>query len=145
MPHPSQTYASHRRYLPGYHFFTLPVIWVNAIVQLVQAFRFPSVWMFWNAVVWFALAAAVWYSRVMAVTAQNRAIRLEERQRLARLMPPESRHRINELTTRQLIALRFASDEEVCELAGRCLDGTLHTRAEIKKEIKKWRPDYDRV
>lgn len=140
-----QTYANHRRYIPGYHFFALPVVWVNAVVQLIQAFRFPSAAMFWNAVVWFAVAAAVWYTRTMASAAQDRAIRAEERERLGRLMPPELRGRINELSVKQLAALRFASDEEVSDLAQRCLDGTLATREHIKREIKKWRPDYDRV
>jgi hypothetical protein len=145
MPPATQTYASHRRYIPGYHFFALPVVIVNAVVQLVQAFRFPSLWMFWNAVVWFALAAAVWYARSMAIAAQNRTIRVEERERLSRLMPPELRGRINELSIKQLTALRFASDDEVGDLAARCLDGTLTTREHVKKEIRQWRPDYDRV
>jgi hypothetical protein len=141
----TQTYANHRRYIPGYHFFALPVVWVNAVVQLVQAFRFPRAATFWNAVVWFAVAAAVWYARTMVIAAQNRTIRLEERERLGRLMPPELRGRINELSVKQLTALRFASDEEVSDLARQCLDGTLATREHIKREIKNWRPDYDRV
>jgi hypothetical protein len=140
-----QTYATHRRYIAGYHFFVLPVVWLNAVIQLVQAFRYPSLSMFWNAVVWFALAAGVWYARTMAIAAQNRTIRLEERERLGRLMPPELKGRINELSVNQLTALRFASDDEVSDLATRCLDGTLRTREHIKKEIRTWRPDYDRV
>jgi hypothetical protein len=145
MPQPPQNYASHRRYIPGYHFFALPVVLVNAVIQLVLAFRFPSVWMFWNVIVWFALAAGLWYARVMAITAQNRAIRIEERERLGRLLPPEMGGRINELSVRMLTALRFASDEEVADLAMRCLDGTLATRDQVKREIRTWRPDYDRV
>jgi uncharacterized protein DUF6526 len=145
MAEPTQTYINHRRYIPGYHFFALPVVSINAIIQTVQAFRFPSLLMFWNAIVWFALAAGIWYARVMAITAQNRAIRIEERERLARLLPPEMRHRINDLSIRKLTALRFAPDEEVADLAMRCLDGTLATRDQVKKEIRNWRPDYDRV
>lgn len=141
----TQTYSSHRRYIPWYHFFALPVVSLNAVIQLVQAFRHPSLSMFWNAVAWFAVATGVWYGRSMAISAQNRTIRVEERERLGRLMPEALRSRINELTVKQLTALRFASDEEVSDLATRCLYGTLATREQIKKEIRNWRPDYDRV
>jgi hypothetical protein len=49
------------------------------------------------------------------------------------------------LTTSQLIALRFASDDEIPDLARRVLDGELHSRADIKRAIRAWRPDDLRV
>jgi hypothetical protein len=48
------------------------------------------------------------------------------------------------LTLSQVIALRFASDEEFPLLAQRAADEGLTNNA-IKKEVKNWRPDYHRA
>jgi hypothetical protein len=72
-------------------------------------------------------------------------IRLEERIRLGTLLPEELRGRVVELSTDQLIAIRFASDEEVAELARRVLDGELRDRKSIKNAIRSWRADHQRI
>ena len=81
----------------------------------------------------------------MATTAQDRIIRLEETLRLQRCLPPELRSRIGELSTGQLIGLRFCSDEEVSELTRAVLNGELRGREEIKRRVRSWRPDTLRV
>jgi hypothetical protein len=83
-------------------------------------------------------------ARGMALRAQDRVIRLEERLRLARLMPGEDAL-IDSLRPGQLVALRFASDDEVPALVRRCASGDLVKGEQIKKEIRNWRPDYLRV
>ena len=95
----------------------------------------------------FAVALAVYanFPRFMAARVQDRVIRLEERMRLGRLLPEELHERIEELTPSQLVALRFASDEEVPGLARRIFDGELTKNDQIKKEISTWRPDYLRM
>jgi hypothetical protein len=99
----------------------------------------------WNVLVALALALLAWYVRSKPVAAQNRIIRLEERLRLQEKLPPELRSRINEIPPGHLIGLRFASDEELPELARRCINGEFKSSKEIKGAIKQWRPDNYRV
>ncbi len=68
-------------------------------------------------------------------------IRLEERIRLAAILPEPLRSRIDELTDSQLVGLRFASDAELPALTQRALDEKL-SRGDIKKAITDWRPDH---
>jgi TATA-box binding protein (TBP) (component of TFIID and TFIIIB) len=75
---------------------------------------------------------------------QDRIIRLEERIRLQALAPEEWHAQIYRLNEDQLIGLRFASDEEVVELAKQALEQNLN-RKQIKERIKVWRPDDWRV
>src|ERR1700736_4153232 len=112
----SQTYATHRRWVPHFHFFVLPVLAINVIVQIVVVVRNFTLGGVWNVVVGLALAAFAYATRVMATTAQDRVIRLEETLRLQRILPADLRGRIGELSTGQLIGLRFSSDAELPEL-----------------------------
>jgi hypothetical protein len=72
-------------------------------------------------------------------------IRLEERLRLERVLPAEMHGRIGEIRTDYLIALRFASDEELAELAGRVLEGEFSDRKSVKEAIRNWRADHQRI
>ena len=140
-----QTYATHRRWIPYFHFFALPILGLNVLAQLYVLVRHFSGWAIWNVLVASALAALVVATRNMATTAQDRIIRLEETLRLQRCLPADMRGRIGELTTGQLVGLRFCSDEEVTELTRAVLGGELRGREDIKKRIKTWRPDTLRV
>jgi hypothetical protein len=140
-----QSYASHRRFIPEFHFFVLPVLIANIVVTVIEFTRHPRFITAWIAVVAIALGIGIWTARAMALRAQDRIIRLEERVRLGQLLPPDLRGRIGELQTSQLIAIRFAPDEEVPELVRRALEGELKTRADIKRAIQNWRADHLRV
>jgi hypothetical protein len=140
-----QTYATHRRYVPLFHFFVIPVLAINVLAQIYVAVRHFSGWSAWNVLVALALAALVWTTRGMATTAQDRIIRLEERLRLERCLPPDLRGRLGELTAGQLVALRFCPDDEVTELTRAVLGGELRGREAIKQRIKNWRADLLRV
>jgi hypothetical protein len=141
----TQTRASHRRFIPFWHFFALPVLIANVGVEAVRFFRAPSFPTGWPVVVAVALVIGIFLSRSMPLRAQDRIIRLEERLRFEKILPPDLRGRINDLSAEQIIGLRFAPDEEVPELTRRALSGELKTRADIKREIRNWRADHLRV
>ncbi len=141
----TQTYATHRRWVPHFHFFALPVLGINLLVQLYIVIRHFSGLGVWNVLVAGALEALAVATRTMATTAQDRIIRLEETLRLQRCLPADLKGRIGELRTGQLIGLRFCSDEEVPELTRAVLSGELKGREEIKRRVRNWRPDTLRV
>jgi hypothetical protein len=139
-----QTFANHARLDPLFRFIVLPVFGLALIGGVVHFVWHPSFHSGSFFVISVAAAIAVTKIRTYSLRVQDRVIRLEERLRLAALLPESLRSRIPELTEDQLIALRFASDAEVAKLAERALTEKL-SRADIKKAIQTWRPDYWRV
>ena len=144
MPEPTQTFANHARYLPGFHFFVLPVLWGNVIVAAVSAARAPSMVSAWAVAMALALGLLALYARAMPLGVQDRLIRLEESMRLRRLMPGRDAD-IDRLSRDHLVALRFACDAEAPGLVDRVLAGEVRTRKEIKGAVKVWRPDHHRA
>ena len=136
-----QTYATHRRFVPAFHFVTFGILVINLVWRIWQAFRFFSFESALGVAVAAALVLLAWYTRTFPLTVQDRVIRLEERLRHERVLPADLRDRCAGLTRSQLIALRFASDEELPELVRAVLDGTVTGREEIKKRIRNWRAD----
>ena len=80
----------------------------------------------------------------MALTVQNRVIRLEMRMRL-RSVPTDLRTRVGDLTPQQLVALRFAGDDELAALVREVLGGRLQTSKDIKLRVKNWQGDFLRA
>jgi hypothetical protein len=139
-----QSFKSHTRIDPLFHRFLAPVgliLLIGAIVALVRNFTLGNGWRV-VAMVW--AIVAVFKIRLYALKVQDRVIRVEERLRLERLLSEALRPRIGELTERQLIALRFASDAELPGLVQKTLAGNLESK-QIKEAVQDWRPDYFRV
>jgi len=140
----AQNLANHVKIDPPFHYFLLPVFAISWILSVVFLVRHPGFLHFWIVVFNTALVVAVIRFRQYALKVQDRVIRLEERLRFATLLPDSMRPQIAKLSEGQLIALRFASDEEVPALVERTVSANL-SPADIKKAIKIWRPDYWRV
>ena len=136
-----QSFKSHRRYIPAYHFFALPVLILNVVAQVLYLLKYRTPYKLFMIVVAIALVVVGFAVRSMVARVQDRVIRLEERLRLSNLLPVDMHTGINDLTPGQLVGLRFAPDDEVVVLAHRCMSGELTKREQIKKEIKNWRPD----
>ena len=139
-----QSLKNHGRLDPPFHivlFFVLVVNLIVAIVHLVQHLNFYTAWL---VVLSLAIFILFFKLRLYPLKVQDRVIRLEERLRLQALAPAEWHTQIYRLTEDQLIALRFAADDEVVELAKQALEGNL-SRKQIKERIKDWRADDWRV
>jgi hypothetical protein len=146
MPRP-QSFAHHTRRNPAFHFVLMPILVLNLLFSIYDTVhRFPEHrYLFhWWIVMSIAFILMALLGRMGALRAQDRIIRLEERLRLTSLLPTDEQVHISEFTTAQLIALRFASDSELPELARRTLTQNLEPRA-IKQAIVNWRPDDLRI
>ena len=141
----TQSFKNHTRLLPPFHFFVLPVLFANVLITIRSIFQAPSMNTVWTAVVAAALLLLALLARNMALTAQNRIIRLEMRHRLKDVLTSDLHDRIGELTPQQLIALRFASDAELPALVRDVLAGNLATQKAIKERVKNWQADHLRV
>jgi hypothetical protein len=139
-----QTFSNHTRWDPLFHFFALPVFALTVIWSAAHFIRHPGLHSGGLFIFLTAAAVALVKSRLTVLRVQDRVIRLEERLRLAGLLPEPLRSRIPELTEGQLIALRFASDSECPGLVEKTLGGKM-SGADIKKSIQNWRPDYWRA
>jgi hypothetical protein len=140
-----QRYENHVRRLPRLYIAIALVLAANVLWRFAVAYKWPRLVTYVEIPVSIALLALLWPVRNFALTVQDRLIRLEERLRLAELLPADQKPRIGELTVGQLVALRFASDQELPALARQVLDEKLTDRKEIKKRVKSWRGDHLRV
>jgi hypothetical protein len=139
-----QTFANHAKYDPHFHFFVLPVLAINVVIIAYELLYFHRLLGVWLLVISAALLVMAARMRSYATHLQDRIIRMEERLRLTSLLEEPLRSRIGELSASQLVALRFASDAELPALVQRVLDEKL-SRADIKRAVTNWRPDYSRV
>ena len=144
-----QNYANHAKFVPLFHFVAVGILTINLIWSLVRLFwALPGTTFFdrlLNVAVAVALGLLAWYARIFPLKAQDRIIRLEETLRLERLLPADLKPRIGDLRPGQLIALRFASDEELPDLTRAVLAGEATKPDEIKKRVRNWRADHFRM
>jgi len=142
----TQSYENHTQVVTGFHRDLLNIVFltlIGSIVNLVESWgdhqRIYSASLIVVLAVCLTLTAL--FARMFALKAQDRAIRAEENLRhfamTGKLLDPR-------LTVKQIIGLRFASDEEFVALARRAAEESL-AQKDIKRAVKKWRADTDRV
>ena len=141
----SQNYANHARFYPLFHYFVAPVLILNMLLTIWRLIQRPSLESLWSVIFAAGLVALATAARLMALTVQDRVIRLEMRLRLYRVLPSDLHGCVGNLTPNQLIGLRFASDAELPDLVRQVLDGSLKTTKEIKKAVRNWQADYLRA
>ncbi len=144
MSEQKQSLAQHAKFVPAYHFVLFPLGMLLLGLAVWELIRQPSIHSAAMVVLAFVLLGTLLYARVFALQVQDRLIRLEMRLRLQDLVSDDLRPRIAELTPGQMVALRFASDEELPELVRQVLDEGIRDRGEIKKRIRTWTPDHHR-
>ena len=138
----SQTYANHSAHVPLPYVVAGVALLTWAGFNLWHAVREPSCGA-WLAGVGTTALLVVWFAaRRNAQKMQDRIIRLEMQVRLAKLMPNRD---LAALTLPQLVALRFAADQELPTLVERTLKGELRTADQIKRAVTDWQADWLRV
>lgn len=142
----NQNKSNHRRLFPPFHFVLLPILLVIIVFFTIELFvkpsngkeAFPYII---NLALSICLLISSFLARVFAIKAQDRAIRAEESLRhyilTGKAINPK-------LRLGQIIALRFASDEELIELSEKAVAENL-TQNQIKSLIKNWKADFHRV
>ena len=144
--HQHQSYATHRQIVKLFHgvlFGLLVLTLIGAAVNLYESLgsserRYSASLIL---VLTVATIMVMFFSRVFALKAQDRAIRAEEQLRHYILTGKRLDQR---LTVRQVVGLRFASDDEFAALAARAVRENLSEDA-IKKAVTTWRPDTYRA
>ena len=140
-----QHYKNHSRLVPLYHFVLLPstlALLIGSGINLVQSWDTEGLYsaslICLLAVIVFLLA---WFTRGFALKAQDRAIRAEENLRYFAIT---GKLLDSKLRTSQVVALRFAPNNEFVDLAHRAVAENLSPQA-IKQAIQNWKGDYHRV
>lgn len=140
-----QTFANHVRFHPPFHFFLIPCSLVLLILTIINVVRHSADLEAWILLlVGVMMPVAVLLIRINPLRVQDRVIRLEERLRLASILPEPLRSQIGALTEPQLVALRFASDAETPGLVEKAVKNEMPA-GDIKKAIVTWRADVFRV
>ena len=127
-----------------FHIVTFGLYLANLVFAVIVEVRHTDWISTWYLVLSIFVIIPIFKVRQYPLKVQDRVIRLEERLRLQALAPAEWHAQIYRLNEDQLIALRFAADDEVVELAKQALEHNL-TRKQIKERIKSWRADEWRV
>ena len=139
-----QNFKNHAKWVLGYHLITFLAI-LALIIGSIRNFINSSDDNMYSAsllvLVSFILLFMFYFLRTFALKAQDRAIRAEEKLRYFILT---GKSLSNKITTRQIVGLRFASDEEYPTLVEKAEKESL-SENEIKKLIKNWKADTYRV
>jgi hypothetical protein len=143
----SQNYKNHRKFYPPHHFIYLPLLLGLEIFGVYKIFKDETnqlIWILFSAVIFLLFYLAIMLRQHYALVLQNRLVRLEFKQRYYELFQQRSDEVESRLKFDQIAALRFSYDDEFKELLYKALNDNI-SGDEIKRSIKRWRPDHHRV
>ena len=140
-----QNYSNHIRRHPPYHFVLVPILLIHLIWSIIRLIKEPGWFASEALLLSIGLVLMTFLVRINPLKVQDRLIRLEEQLRFERLLPAELAAKACGLPVRFLVALRFASDEELPRLVRQVLDGKFEKPGDVKRAITNWRGDYFRV
>jgi hypothetical protein len=140
-----QDFSNHVKWDPQWHYVLIPLLLLNVFYRIFEMLDTEiSLGAIWDIVTAGALLLMGLMARWKALKVQDRLIRLEERLRMAELLPPTLLAKTGDLTVPQILALRFASDAELPGLVEETLKTQMGNQ-QIKQAIKNWRADHFRV
>ena len=145
MAQTTQDYSNHVRWHPAFHFILGPIILIHLGWSIFRLITDPSFDHAEQSLLAIGLIVMALLVRTYPLRVQDRVIRLEEQHRYRRVLPADLAAQATSLPERYVVALRFASDEELGEHVKQVIDGKVSKPDEIKKAIKSWRSDYLRV
>lgn len=139
-----QNLQNHSRYVPLWHFL-VPILLIALLGGSINNYFRAEPGEKYSAALLILVAVLFliyyWYTRAFPLRAQDRAIRAEEKLRYFQLT---GQHLDSKLRMSQIIALRFASDPEFPGLAKKAVEENMPAK-EIKKAIRNWKPDFNRL
>ena len=139
-----QNFKNHGQLVPLFHiysFLAMIVAVVGSVISIVQSNEQTLIISWSLLIISLIVISNAFHARSFALRAQDRAIRAEENLRYFILTGKRLDARI---TMKQIIALRFASDDEFVELVNKTIDKNL-SQKEIKGAIKNWKADHHRA
>lgn len=143
----TQNFKNHARYFPLHHFIITPLTLIF-LGWTMNRTNFETSESTSESIYFLILAFIIvllpLLGRIYALKNQNRIILMEMRLRYFHLTGRSFYEKENELRTNQIIALRFASDDELMALVDQAISKKLSNK-EIKMSIKNWKADYSRV
>jgi hypothetical protein len=141
-----QNYSNHRRLYPAHHFILTPLTVAALAIAFTILGESETIGKqeIFNLLAASALVLTVFIARIYALKNQNRIIRLEMRYRYFELTGKSFKEKESQLSLSQIIALRFAGDDELLPLIDKSITEKLSNK-QIKQNIKNWQADYKRV
>ena len=140
-----QNFKNHGRVRTDYHVFVLLTLLAYVLWSAYRVFQGVTAEGIVGLVVAAALLVLAFSLRVQILTVQDRVIRLEMRLRLREQLPEALAAKAADLHVKQLVALRFASDEELHQLVTDVVEGRVSEPKEIKKRVTAWQADHLRA
>lgn len=136
-----QNYSNHRKSVPLFHFFALPILLINFLYAGYGLRNGFTAGRIIGAATALALIITAFAARVFALKVQDRVIRLEMRLRLREVLPADMQGKILSLSPKQLVGLRFAGDAELPSLVSQVLKDNITSADAIKKMVTDWQAD----